>query len=196
MGKFVLRPIHLSLFLAVLLHIVIIYGVLALAGGANTPAADELRIVTARVEVVDKVQMPQVPQPVIKSVTKSLVKNDKVLPSTVVNSKNPNAAAGKKGAPGAPGKIGAPGKPGRPGRPGSSGRAGLRTAIDPNTPDVGAGMFDANGYPTGHGYGYGNKKGKGSGFGPDGDGGDGGEGGQGGEGGGGGEGGEGGGEGW
>ena len=176
------KPIHATFVLAILCHVLALFAWCIYA--AQVPQKEKMRIV-AQVDVVDKIMLPQ-PQ---QMPTKKLgIEAPKIAPSHVSppqQVKGPSSAnPGKIGKPGAPGK---PGRPGAPGDPGGSGRAGLRTAIDPDVPDLGGDLFGTGGYPVGHGSGMGNKHGKGSGYGQ-GDGvgnGTGGEGGEGGEGGGG-----------
>ncbi|MBQ7503274.1 hypothetical protein IJT93_11320 [bacterium] len=185
MGRFSLRPIHLAVVLALVAHLAFIGGLLAYAKKHAGNEEDKLRIVST-VELVDSIQLPPRPRPVIKTPKKS---SSSMAVNPTVFTSNP----GKPGKPGKPGWAGPPTdskKPGASGKPGWSGRSGLKTAIDPDMPKLGVGAFGEAGYPTGHGYGKdGDKFGKHSGFGPDGEGGEGGaggwgEGGEGGEGGG------------
>ncbi|MBQ7568678.1 hypothetical protein IJT17_07740, partial [bacterium] len=170
------KPIHAAFVLTAVCHILVLfaYGIY----GSQTPKKEKMRVI-AQVDVVDTIKMPV--QPTIAP------KKLGIAPPKVVSKSAPLPTNGPPSQ--NPGRVGKPGRPGNPGKPGGgSGRAGLRTAIDPDVPDLGGDLFGTSGYPVGHGYGVGNKHGTGSGFGQgngvgdgigDGDGGDGGEGGEG-----------------
>lgn len=184
-GNSSLRPIHLAIVLAIVLHFTAL-AALAWYSPKKDSSEDSLRIV-AQVSLADSIKLPEA---VRKSVKAPPVKPKKIKPYDPELYRNvPKTSMDKYGV--APGKIGRPGKPGAPGDPAKkvgkgAGRSGLRTAIDPDMPKLGVSAMGNPGYPTGHGYGKdGSKFGKHSGFGEDGggqggEGGDGGEGGQGG----------------